>query len=70
MWKSRKYRYRTILPGEFITQTVSATVCDKVSELRGDAHSFFIKVTILQTSHYAGGFCSTDASWSYTFKDD
>lgn len=41
-----------------------------VSELRGDTHSFFIKVTISQTNHYAGGFCGTDASWSYTLKDD
>ncbi len=59
-----------MLPGEFITLTVLATVHKIVSELRGDTRSFFIKVTISQTSHYAGGFCGTDASWSYTFKDD
>lgn len=31
---------------------------------KSDAPSFFIKVTISQTSHYAGGFCGTDARWS------
>lgn len=40
----------------------------KVSELRGDVLSFFIKVAISRTSHYAGVFCGTDACWSYTEK--